>query len=155
MRDSNLTPDFTARWYRVREPFKVLVATRMFLANTWVGSARVLGNIFEIVTVNPGDAIYAMPGGIYVQQGEEVFPARISTTGKGLFEKMHDKFQKWPLEKLKELGKPGPLPEITLKCPEEVTGPVGVKIGRSDDYADCAPAELDHCGDTWFPKEEE
>ena len=100
MRGHNLGHGNT--YWRVTEPFEVYVLRGTTESNTSVGSSKMLGNVYQPVTVEPGGEIHGLVGGVfYIDPNGSVTEVTLALSDKHPFEKVYLlPVDKWPLDKL-------------------------------------------------------
>lgn len=58
------------KYYVALEPFEVLRASGSKPSNTWIGASQVIDTIYETVTVQPGEELHDLVGGLFHVDGD-------------------------------------------------------------------------------------
>lgn len=58
------------KYYTALEPFEVLRAVGTKPSNTYIGRSQVIDTVYETTTVNPGEELHDLVGGLFHVDGE-------------------------------------------------------------------------------------
>ena len=106
---NNLTNEWANAYFRVVRPFPAYLLVGISEAQTYVGSSRMLGNVYEHRELRPGDEIHDIHGGVFavVREGRsyQAYAAKIQLSDKHPFEKTYGEppLEIWPVERLERL----------------------------------------------------
>ncbi len=101
---NNLTDKSQNAYLVVTEPFEVYALAGHSDSNTWVGSSKALGNVYDRVTLKPGDEIHDLFGGVFAVIDGTAREVRTTISEKHLFEKSYGgSVEEWPVAKLREI----------------------------------------------------
>ena len=102
---NNLTEEWGNAYFRVTEPFDCYLLVGVSESNTYTGRSMVFGNVYQRVTLRPGDEIHDLFGGVFVaRQRGAALPARMKLPTKHPFERGPDEPGAWPLAKLERVA---------------------------------------------------
>lgn len=107
MTGGNLQPEWENAYWRVVDPFDVYARVSTCDSNTYFGSSKALGTLYEKLTAQPGDEIHALVGGVFlVTKDGDVHEVQIAVSEKHPFEKTYlHRDPEWPLERLARVDK--------------------------------------------------
>lgn len=115
---NNLSDIFENTYFEATDTFQVLCPIGHYDTNTFVGSSCMIGVLYSWVTVNPGDQIHDLFGGVYLVQGNKMTPCRTYISDKHPFEKVYSpEEEQYPLDKLKQIASPNKELELVNKFP--------------------------------------
>lgn len=116
---NNLTDLFENAFFEVIEPFDVHVPVGQYESNTFIGSSRLIGILYKRLTLNPGDHLYDLHGGVFVLKDGTLQKARMQISDKHPFEKTYSgDLEIFPVEKLKKISKPNLDHKYSDRLPE-------------------------------------
>lgn len=103
---NNLTDEWTNAYFRVTAPFDCYVLVGHSDSNTYTGRSMVLGNVYQKVTLRPGDEVHDLFGGVFVarQRARAALPGRVLLPTKHPFERGPDDAGAWPLDKIERVA---------------------------------------------------
>ena len=104
---NNLTDVTTNSYFQVVSSFDILILVGCYKTEHYIGRANVLGNQYKKITLQPGDHLYDLYGGVFVTYQRLFYPARIKLSNKSFFEKSYDtELEVYPVDKLKLVSEP-------------------------------------------------
>jgi len=104
---NNLTDVTTNSYFQVVSSFDILILVGCYKTEHYIGRANVLGNQYKKITLQPGDHLYDLYGGVFVSYQGIFYPARIKLSDKSFFEKSYDtELEVFPVEKLMLVQEP-------------------------------------------------
>ena len=104
---NNLTDVTTNSYFQVVSSFDILILVGCYKTEHYIGRANVLGNQYKKITLQPGDHLYDLYGGVFVTYQGLFYPSRIKLSEKSFFEKSYDtELEVFPVEKLMLVQEP-------------------------------------------------
>lgn len=101
---NNLSDIWGNSYFEVVEPFKVYIKVGISKSNTFIGSSMMYGNVYEHVTLEPGDEIHDLHGGVYAIIDGEPYKAYPEISEKHPFEKSYGTHEEqWPVKNLRKI----------------------------------------------------
>lgn len=125
-----------AFWGEVTEPVEAHVLVAHYPSNTSFGSSRMYGNVYQPVTLQPGDLVADLPGGMFARHNGVWYDAAIELDEKHPFEKSYlpKAPPTWPAS-VREVGKPEGFSRFKVPTTSaEWVYAHGAAVGRSIDY---------------------
>ena len=104
---NNLTDSMNNSFFKVTSPFKIYIAVGRYTTNTFFGSARAMGVMYRHVTLNPGDEIHDLVGGVFVYHDGKTYQGKMNLSEKHPFEKVYGREEEiFPVENLTLISSP-------------------------------------------------
>jgi hypothetical protein len=102
---NNLTDESSNAYFRVVAPFDCYALVGLSDSNTYAGRSMVCGNVYRKLSLQIGDEIHDLFGGVFVvAKGSIALPGRMQLPTKHPFERGPDAEGAWPLDKLQRLA---------------------------------------------------
>jgi hypothetical protein len=101
---NNLSDSSSNSYFEVVESFDVFIPIGRYDTNTWIESSRMIGTLYKKLSLNPGDYLADLFGGVFVSYQDKLVPASIALSEKHPFEKVYAAYPEvYPVEKLKKI----------------------------------------------------
>jgi hypothetical protein len=129
---NNLSDQSTNSYFEVVSSFDVFILVGCYKTQHYIGKANIMGNQYMKITLQPGDYLYDLYGGVFVTYQDKFYPTRIKLSDKSFFEKSYGQEPDiYPVDKLKLISEPD-IKFIYNTNPPVVTTPSSF-YGRSVD----------------------
>lgn len=105
---NNLTDCSENCYFKVTQSFDVYVPVANYKSNKFVGSSQLLGVQYKKITLSPGNYVYDLFGGVFVNYEDKFYQAYLSVSDRSPLERLpfSDGIEIWPVEKLEKIQKP-------------------------------------------------